>query len=198
MREEVLYIIFLDLHKSYDALDRSRCLEILEGDGVGPQECRLLETYLGRLRMVAQLGGYYGLEFKGSIGEMKGEPLSPIIINVVVDVVVRHWVTVIVESAEERNGRGQEVRHQNSLFYADDVMVVSSCPRWLQGSFNTLLGLLNRVGLKTSVGKTVGMVCRPFQAAGMQLATAYGRRMTVVGNSYQERQRGRFQRMQFG
>ena len=31
MREEVLYVIFLDLHKAYDALDRSRCLEILEG-----------------------------------------------------------------------------------------------------------------------------------------------------------------------
>ena len=26
MREEVLYVIFLDLHKAYDALDRSRCL----------------------------------------------------------------------------------------------------------------------------------------------------------------------------
>ena len=38
MREEVLYVIFLDLTKAYDALDRSRCLEILEdvveGDGV--------------------------------------------------------------------------------------------------------------------------------------------------------------------
>ena len=29
--EEVLYGIFLDLHKAYDALDRSDCLEILEG-----------------------------------------------------------------------------------------------------------------------------------------------------------------------
>ena len=29
MREEVLYVIFLDLTKAYDALDRSRCLGIL-------------------------------------------------------------------------------------------------------------------------------------------------------------------------
>ena len=36
LREEVLYVIFLELHKAYDALDRSRCLEILEGYGVGP------------------------------------------------------------------------------------------------------------------------------------------------------------------
>ena len=31
LREEVLCVIFLDLHKAYDALYRSRCLEILEG-----------------------------------------------------------------------------------------------------------------------------------------------------------------------
>ena len=29
LREEVRYVIFLDLHKAYEALDRSRCLDIL-------------------------------------------------------------------------------------------------------------------------------------------------------------------------
>ena len=29
LREGVLYVIFLDLHKVYDALDRSECLNIL-------------------------------------------------------------------------------------------------------------------------------------------------------------------------
>ena len=52
LREEVLYVIFLNLHKAYDALDRSRCLEILEGYGVGLQACRFLRTYWGRLSMV--------------------------------------------------------------------------------------------------------------------------------------------------
>ena len=37
MREEVLYVIFMDMHKAYDALDRSRSLEILEEYGVGPR-----------------------------------------------------------------------------------------------------------------------------------------------------------------
>ena len=36
LREEVLYVIFLHLHKAYEALDSSRCLEILEGYGVVP------------------------------------------------------------------------------------------------------------------------------------------------------------------
>ena len=36
IREKVLYVIFLDVTKAYDALDRSRCLNILEEYGVGP------------------------------------------------------------------------------------------------------------------------------------------------------------------
>ena len=31
MREAVLHAIFLDLHKAYDSLDKSRCLDILDG-----------------------------------------------------------------------------------------------------------------------------------------------------------------------
>ena len=45
LREEVLHRIFLDLHKAYDALDRTICLVILEGYGVGPQAFRLLRAY---------------------------------------------------------------------------------------------------------------------------------------------------------
>ena len=41
-REEVLYIIFMDLHNVYDALERSRCLDILEVYGAGPRDLFLL------------------------------------------------------------------------------------------------------------------------------------------------------------
>ena len=50
-------MIFLDLHKAYDALDRSRCLEILEGYGIGARARNLLKQYWHRLTMVARAGG---------------------------------------------------------------------------------------------------------------------------------------------
>ena len=50
-------MIFLDLHKSYEALDRSRCLKILEGYGVGPRARILLQTYWRRLTVEARAGG---------------------------------------------------------------------------------------------------------------------------------------------
>ena len=70
--------------------------------------------------------------------------------------------------AEKRVERGNEGRHQAALFYADNGMVASSDPRWLQWEFDALVGLFERVGLRTNVGKTVIMVCRPCQAAGTQ------------------------------
>ena len=36
LREEVLYVILLDVNKAYDALYRSRCLETMKGYGVVP------------------------------------------------------------------------------------------------------------------------------------------------------------------
>ena len=53
LREEVVYVISLDLNKVYDTLYRSRCLEILKGYGVGPRARRLIQSYWRRLTMVA-------------------------------------------------------------------------------------------------------------------------------------------------
>ena len=56
-------------------------------------------------------------------------------------------------------------------------MVASSDPGWIQGKFNALVGLFD------NVGKTVGMVCHPCQAAGNLTTEAYRRRITGVGPS---------------
>ena len=161
LREEVLYMIFLDLTKAYEALDRSRCLEILEGYGVGPNARRLLTNYWRGLTMVVRAGEYYGTAFGGEIGVTQGNPMSPTIFNVVVDTVVWHLVNGIVEEAEARGETGREGRHQVTLFYADNGMVVSLDPAWPQAAFTALVGLFDRVGLLPNVQKTVSMVYHP-------------------------------------
>ena len=105
----------------------------------------------------------------------------------VVDAVVCHWVTLEVEEAETRGDRGREGRHQAALFYADDGLVASSDPRWLQWAFNTLVGLFDHVGLHKNVVKTVSMTCRPCPTVGNQSEVAYGRKMTGEGPTYGER-----------
>ena len=108
--------------------------------------------------MVARAGGCYRVAFKGDPGVTQVDPLSPTIFNVVLDVLVRHWVELVVEDVDERGKSGKEGRHQDSLFYADNGMVASLDPRWIQGAFSTLVGLFDRVGMQTNFGKTVDMV----------------------------------------
>ena len=64
MREEVLYVIFLNLTKAYDALDSARSLEILKGYGLVVIVRRMLREYWDRTTMVARAGCYYGKGFK--------------------------------------------------------------------------------------------------------------------------------------
>ena len=91
----------------------------------------------------------------------------------VVDAVVYHWVMMAMDETEKRGERGNEGRHQAALFYADDGMVASSDPRWLQWEFYTLVSLFESVVLQTNVGKTVRTICRPCQAAGTQSEASY-------------------------
>ena len=175
-----------------NALDRSRCLEILEGYGVGPNARRLLTTYWRCLTMVSIAVGYYRTAFGGERGVTQGDPLYLTIFNVVVDAVVRNWVNGIVEEAEARGETGREGQHQSAVFYADDGMVVSSDPDCLQGEFNALVAIFDRVGLLTNVRKMVRMVCHPCRAeAGNRTEEAYGRMLRGEGRSYAERQRER-------
>ena len=114
--------------------------------------------------MVARAGGYYGTSFKGERDVTQGNLLSPTIFSVVVDAVVRHWVNGLVDEAEAKGETGREGRHQLAVFYSNGSMVILSEPAWLQGAFNALVDIFDRVGLLTNVGKTVSMVCYPCRA----------------------------------
>ena len=175
---------FLQLHKSYDGLGRKICLKILERYGMGPWACHILWIYWDRLWMVSQAGGYYGVAFQVFCGVTQGDPLSPTILNEVVDAVVRHWVAVMVDQVGGQEVHGQQGQHKSYLLYADDGMVASSEPGWLQGNLSTLVRLFNRVGLRKNFKKTVRMVCRPCWEVVTQSEVAYERRMTCAGLSY--------------
>ena len=100
MSLEVLYEIFLDIHKSYDALCRGHCLDTLAAYGLGPQSIPLFWRYWDRLIMVSRVSSYFGANFKGQRSMTQTGPPPPIIFNVVVDAVLQHWVTAVAETEE--------------------------------------------------------------------------------------------------
>ena len=75
------------------------------------------------------------------------------------------------------------------IFYADAGMVASTNPGCLQTTFDTMTGLFDRVGLKTNVWETVGVVCHPCLAARVRADKAYTQRMKGEERSNKKRQR---------
>ena len=75
----------------------------------------------------------------------------------------------------------REVLQRTAFFNADDGLVVSTNPFWLQVSFNTLTRLFDRVRLPKHYANTVGMVFLPCRAVGTQLAAVYKKQVEGEG-----------------
>ena len=144
-------------------MDWERCLEILVEYGVGPQTEQILHTHWEGLTMVSRAGRYYGNPSAGSRGVTQSELISLTILNMVVDVVIRHWEMVVAGEDAVPEGFCREVQKLASLFYVDESLLASPHPDRLQEALNILPGLFYRIVLLTNMDKTVGMVCQPFR-----------------------------------
>ena len=87
----------------------------------------LLRHHWYILTMVYWARGYFGTPFKGYCGVTQEDPISTIIFNVVVDAVLRHWVTVVASTEEsvdpgaaDTKGFGRDVQHTAAYFYSDN------------------------------------------------------------------------------
>ena len=68
--------------------------------------------------MVDRRVGYYGAGLRGLQGLNQGYPLIPNMFNVVMDAVVRNWVSMVLIDAEEPDGMVREVLYCATFFYA--------------------------------------------------------------------------------
>jgi hypothetical protein len=154
--QEPLYQIYLDLRKAYDALDWGQCLEILAGDGVGPNLLRLQEQFWNNAKMVCRTGGNYGEPFGAYKGVTQGGPFSSLMFNVCVDCAIREWLHQVMGDKVAWEGVGDAARDQYIAFFVDDGLVSARCPEWLQSSFDILIKLFERIGLLANADKNKG------------------------------------------
>ena len=56
--QDPLLLVFLDLRKAYDTVDRERLLITLKGYGAGPHLCGLLETFWDCQQVVPRQNGF--------------------------------------------------------------------------------------------------------------------------------------------
>lgn len=186
-----IFEVFLDLRKAYDTLDRERTLEILAQYGAGARMLRLLRQYWDQQQVVARQGGYHGDPFEVTRGLTQGDIPSPTIFNIVVDAIVRYWLSLVVDDGSEVDGLGMTVQEWLVLFYADDGLIASRNAEWLQMAINRLAELFERMGLRTNTDKMETMTCTPGYISSQVSSQAYKRRMDGTGLSYREHKRRR-------
>ena len=90
IREKVIYKVFLDLRKAYDTLDWEHCMETMVGYSTRPRMNRYIHIYWDHFLMIDWSVKYYGGPFQGLCGATQGDPLSPTILNIMVDAVTWH------------------------------------------------------------------------------------------------------------
>ena len=175
--DEPLFMIFLDLKKAYDTLDRTQAMRILKGYGVGRNIRRIIDTIWRGDTMVPRQSGYFGRPFRAKRGVRQGDIVSPFIFNIMVDAVVRHWRHEIQPSAEEL-----------ALFYADDGVISGTDEARVQGSLDHMTRSFRSLGLKMNAVKTESMVMCGGKNKNRLSSAAYDRLQTGIGPSHRERQ----------
>ena len=111
-------------------------LDLFTGYRIGPNTIRIIRTYWERLTIVAKAGTYCGHSFKGYQGVNQGDPLSPTIFNVVVDTIIRHWVTVVTPTEAGTGSLGLTIMNLLAYFYAYDGLVAPTQQERLQRAFS--------------------------------------------------------------
>ena len=84
------------------------------------------------------------------------------------DVIIRHWVGLMVDNEAGPDGFGYTVADKMTLFYAYYGIIDSTNMVWLQWVFDILIGLLERFGIITNMEKMATMVCQPGTIARQQ------------------------------
>ncbi len=171
------YGIFLNLRKAFNAMDRERCIMILEGYGAGPRLVRLVCSYWRNAIVVCWALGNYGTAFKAGRGVTQGGPLSAKLFNILVDAVVQEWIRQLRQGGEFKEEELSEIMAMFfAIFYVDDACLASRDAGFLQHALDILVDLFKRVGLQTNTSKTQTMICMPGRI-WMQLPTESYRRM---------------------
>ena len=86
-KSDPLYIVFVDLNKAYDTLDRTQASRILQDYSDGPALINFIERIWEGGTIYPKRSGYYGKSFRARQGDI----ISSMLFNTMLDAVVRNW-----------------------------------------------------------------------------------------------------------
>ena len=86
-----LYGKFLDIRKTYNTIDRGRCIHILGNHGVREKAISLIQYFWEHVVLVCRAMRYYGYLIKIFRGVTQDGPVPHTIFNFMMNTVIREW-----------------------------------------------------------------------------------------------------------
>ena len=94
-------------------------------------------------------------------GVTQGDPVSPMIFNIVVDAVVREVLDMVCGNQEAQQGLRWAAGEGNLVLYVGDVRISGWDHECVQDSLMVTVEMLHRMGIETNLDKTNFMVFTP-------------------------------------
>ena len=93
-------------------------------------------------------------------GRHRGVSPPPILFNMVVDNVIRNWLSLTIDNpAATHDGVGEAVGQELGVFYAENGIIASHNTKGVQGDINFLIGLFRIIGPRANITKSKTMTC---------------------------------------
>ena len=102
---------------------------------------RLIVHHWYNLVLVPKLKRFLGTLFGTGRGVTQVDPSSPMIFNIVVEVVVRAMLEVVCGPQEARHGMGWEAGERSLIFYAGDRRIGGRDHIWVQDALTVSVAM---------------------------------------------------------
>ena len=147
-KNKPLHVAYLDISKAYDTVNHEQMWNICEQYGIQEQWLDNLKSmYQGAtLTALTRYGKTEEVEMKRGIRQ--GCPLSPVLFALYVQPIAEALQQKSIEQGTYKHGK------PNMLFYADDMVLWGQTKKELQEKLQTVVGLMEQLGLQISTTKT--------------------------------------------
>jgi endonuclease/exonuclease/phosphatase family metal-dependent hydrolase len=148
LNSDALHVLYLDVEKAYDTVSREALSHALSERGAGEKLIRLIDFMLRHERTTLKMAGRCSEAFYPTRGMRQGDPASPILFDLVMDLVLREFLSLRPSSALP-------------ILYADDTALTSNSAEALQADVTCFAECCARVGLRLNTAKTKYQIFRP-------------------------------------
>ena len=92
-------------------------------------------------------GKFLGKKFQMGRGLTQGDPVSPMICNIVVDAVLQALLDVVCRPQEYQHGFRWAAGEKNLFFYDDGGRITGRDHEWFQDALSAMVTMFIRMGL---------------------------------------------------